>query len=345
VANDPPTQHRYLYARANPTKYVDKDGRCSSAVNQIDPYACDRHIAGFTDPKVLAENIQDIKNEAAAYVGIGQAVGDIVVGTVQTAKDIGGVYVEAATGGEFAKGSMLRLKGQVDATYNFVTSPVESVQLAIYNHNIIVAEMEARGDIEGAIQERARFASTGLLSVAGGGATGVALKNKFSKRKSVEPPPSNTSLNDFTGIVTESDNTSVKARSFEDVDVQRNHYQFWTQEPIVFNGNKVFQRNDLIDPSFIVERSGLTNLQLMKVGRAPIGFDGKPINLHHMTQRHDGAIAEATQTFHQQNTKVIHINPSSIPSGINRSEFNKWRATYWENRSKDFEVNSNEIQN
>lgn len=32
----------------------------------------------------------------------------------------------------------------------------------------------------------------------------------------------------------------------------------------------------------------------MNGGRAPIGNDGKPINLHYMTQQEDGAIAEVT---------------------------------------------------
>lgn len=53
-------------------------------------------------------------------------------------------------------------------------------------------------------------------------------------------------------------------------------------------------------------------------------------------QRQDGAIAEVTQTFHQQNSKIIHINPSSIPSGINRSAFNRWRSDYWKSRANDF---------
>ncbi len=223
VANDPPTQHRYLYARANPTKYVDRDGRCSSVVNMLDSTACDRHIAGFTDSKVLAQNIQDIKNEAAAYAGIGQAVGDIAVGTVQTAKDIGGVYVEAATGGKLAKGSMLRLRRQAEATYDFVTNPVKSVQLAINNHNTIVAEMEARGDFEGAIQERARFATTGLLSAAGGGATGVALKNKFKNRKPIEPPELDTSFNEVSGFVMEGGDNSAKIAKFENPQIKKNN--------------------------------------------------------------------------------------------------------------------------
>ena len=112
--------------------------------------------------------------------------------------------------------------------------------------------------------------------------------------------------------------------------------KYWSKDPIEFNGNKVYQRNDLFDPKYVDPKSGKTNLQLMEQGRAPIGYDKKPINLHHMTQRQDGAIAEVTQSFHQQYSDKIHINPNTIPSEINRNQFNKWRSNYWKNRANDF---------
>lgn len=111
--------------------------------------------------------------------------------------------------------------------------------------------------------------------------------------------------------------------------------QFWTQDPIQFNGNKVFQRNDLIDPSKVDPKTGKTNLELMQAGRAPLGPDGKPVNLHHLTQKQDGAIAEVTQTLHKDNHGTLHT-PNTVPSGINRTEFNMWRRNYWKNRANDF---------
>lgn len=50
----------------------------------------------------------------------------------------------------------------------------------------------------------------------------------------------------------------------------------------------------------------------------------------------DSPIAEVTQTFHQQNSKVIHINLNTSPSGIDRPEFNNWRSFYWMNRASGF---------
>jgi len=111
--------------------------------------------------------------------------------------------------------------------------------------------------------------------------------------------------------------------------------EFWTHST-EFNGNKVYQRNDLIDAN-LVDGRGRTNFDRMQKGLAPIGQDGKSMNLHHMTQTQDGAIAEMTQTFHQQHSSVIHINPNTIPSGIDRAAFDTWRRDYWKNRAHDFQ--------
>lgn len=115
--------------------------------------------------------------------------------------------------------------------------------------------------------------------------------------------------------------------------------KYWSiPKDYTFKGqtNKVYQRNDLIDPN-LCDAKGRTNIQRMKDGLAPWGPDGKEINLHHTIQRHNGPVAEVTETFHQQHTRIIHINDKKIPSGINRPEFNKWKRQYWAERAKDFE--------
>ncbi|WP_218831742.1 HNH/ENDO VII family nuclease, partial [Shouchella clausii] len=113
-----------------------------------------------------------------------------------------------------------------------------------------------------------------------------------------------------------------------------NGYQYWNKTT-QFKNVKVYQRDDIINPN-MKDARGRTNLERMQKGLAPLGPDGKSINLHHMTQRNESAIAEVTQTFHKENSSIIHINPNTIPSGINRSEFNKWRTNYWKNRANDF---------
>ena len=116
--------------------------------------------------------------------------------------------------------------------------------------------------------------------------------------------------------------------------VENSGRKFWTNK-VEHNGTKVYQRNDIIDPGR-VDKMGRTNIERMEQGLAPLGPDGKSVNLHHMTQTNDSAIAEVTQRFHQQNKGIIHINPNTIPSGIDRNIFNSWRKSYWKNRVNDF---------
>ncbi|WP_263974739.1 HNH/ENDO VII family nuclease [Pseudomonas sp. Marseille-Q5115] len=43
-----------------------------------------------------------------------------------------------------------------------------------------------------------------------------------------------------------------------------------------------------------------------------------------------------TESFHQTNSAIIPINPGTVPSGINRAAFDKWKVQYWQQRSVDF---------
>ncbi len=80
-----------------------------------------------------------------------------------------------------------------------------------------------------------------------------------------------------------------------------------------------------------------TNIERMKTGRAPIGFDNEPIELHHMLQTHDGPIAEVTNAFHNKDHSAIHINPNTMGSAIDRDAFALWRQKYWKERAKGYE--------
>jgi hypothetical protein len=108
---------------------------------------------------------------------------------------------------------------------------------------------------------------------------------------------------------------------------------FWTKKTA--NGRRVYQRDNLIDAE-LVDARGRTNLQRMEKGLAPLGPDGKPMELHHMLQGADDALAEMTHSFHKSNSKTIHINSSSTPSGIDRNMFNNIRKKYWKTRAGDF---------
>lgn len=65
----------------------------------------------------------------------------------------------------------------------------------------------------------------------------------------------------------------------------------------------------------------------MRSGNAPLGNDGKPINLHHLTQTETnrlkgtkGVLAEVQQTFHKQKTSKLHM-PHKTDGKINQRSF------------------------
>ena len=110
--------------------------------------------------------------------------------------------------------------------------------------------------------------------------------------------------------------------------------RFWTSREVA--GRRVYQRDSLIDPMRTNAR-GETSLELMRRGRAPIGPDGQPVQLHHMIQREPGPVAEITQTLHGRVAGTLHINPSNtLPSGIDRPGFKTWKEDYWRKRAEDF---------
>jgi len=84
-----------------------------------------------------------------------------------------------------------------------------------------------------------------------------------------------------------------------------------------FGGHLTKQRNDIFDPNTVSswkvrgKKVTGTNIERMASGRAPIGVDGRPVNLH--------------------------INTGSLPSGIDRAAFDKWRAAYWQARAASFQ--------
>lgn len=119
-------------------------------------------------------------------------------------------------------------------------------------------------------------------------------------------------------------------------------------------GRKVYQRDDLFDPH-AVDKTGRTNIQRMQQGLAPMGYDNKQVQLHHLIQVEPGAMAEVQATFHSSHTRTLHWledNQSFRTHDGRRSEwpttaggnlqktpkekgFEKWRGEYWQFRAKE----------
>jgi len=100
------------------------------------------------------------------------------------------------------------------------------------------------------------------------------------------------------------------------------------------SGKLVAQRNSTFFPH-IKDALGRSNIERMEKGLAPLGKDGKAVELHHLKQKDNGVIIEVTNSEHRKYTKTLHRYRDV--SEIDRKEFEKWRRKYWQNRAKDFE--------
>ncbi|WP_111490637.1 HNH/ENDO VII family nuclease [Peterkaempfera bronchialis] len=119
--------------------------------------------------------------------------------------------------------------------------------------------------------------------------------------------------------------------------VHNSNCQFWS--PTDYNGQRIYQRDDLVNPDYFspADKYGRSNLKRMQQGLAPMGPDGKPLNLHHMLQTQDGPIAEVTHSMHFGNYNQLHWKAGTkIPSGIDRDAFNAWKSQYWKDRAAGF---------
>lgn len=79
---------------------------------------------------------------------------------------------------------------------------------------------------------------------------------------------------------------------------------------------------------------GRTNIERMKLGLAPIGKDGKPVELHHLEQDANGVIVEVLSSEHKKYYKELHYHKTV--SEIDRNSFNQWKKNYWKERVKEF---------
>lgn len=106
------------------------------------------------------------------------------------------------------------------------------------------------------------------------------------------------------------------------------------KKTVEVNGKRVTMDNNTFDPN-LVDKQGRTNIQRMDQGLAPIGTDGKSVNIHHIDQTNNGPVMEITATKHQQNYSKLHANTGQTPSQINRKAFNNWRNEYWKWRGNN----------
>lgn len=100
---------------------------------------------------------------------------------------------------------------------------------------------------------------------------------------------------------------------------------------------RVYQRND-IDFGYYDFKTKRTNLQRMMDGDAPIGNDGKPVQLHHILQQESGPMAEVREVTHREYKRTLHGLVGRGNSFRNNPElvkqYNNFRSAYWKWRAQ-----------
>lgn len=136
------------------------------------------------------------------------------------------------------------------------------------------------------------------------------------------------------------------------------------------DGRTVYQNDDLFNPDRKVrwtdqstgEYKYGTNVERMSEGFAPIGKDGRPVQLHHLTMTEApgmngrrGSLAEIKESTHKKHTSILHIpfprnpnnkrqtlprypsfrmNTDGTPSVLS-GQFDAFRTSYWKARAAD----------
>jgi uncharacterized protein RhaS with RHS repeats len=86
--------------------------------------------------------------------------------------------------------------------------------------------------------------------------------------------------------------------------------------------------------------AGASNYDLMNAGYAPIGSDGKQINLHHVLGQEPGPMVELLDGTHKKHYKPLHGLVEDGNSFRNnkklKAQYEKFRKNYWKERAKSF---------
>lgn len=98
------------------------------------------------------------------------------------------------------------------------------------------------------------------------------------------------------------------------------------------NGKKCLTRSDIEWEQ--KDSMGRTNSERAGAGLSPINKDGEIIELHHIGQKSDGALAELTPEEHRGRDNYSILHDTQKESEINRVEFTRERSDYWNARAK-----------
>ncbi|RKZ74785.1 MAG: hypothetical protein DRR19_29835 [Candidatus Parabeggiatoa sp. nov. 1] len=134
-------------------------------------------------------------------------------------------------------------------------------------------------------------------------------------------------LHNGTTVVVKEVDTSVRLERVYNLTVANTHNYFVGGDGVLVHNSNPLSRGGIQIP----------NQELLgpppKRGNAPIGKDGKPVELHHRGQNPNSPLDEMTQTDHRggENYSKNHQNTGNSPSKIDRQAWRKEQKKYWKN--------------
>ena len=116
--------------------------------------------------------------------------------------------------------------------------------------------------------------------------------------------------------------------------VKTNHIDELGYERVIFQNRRVYRKEGKNRAFDWTEE----NINRMQRGIAPIGKDGKSVNLHHLHQKEPGSICELMHTLHKKvpNKQLKPGEKSFRNDPALNNQFNNFRKDYWINRVNEY---------
>ena len=129
-------------------------------------------------------------------------------------------------------------------------------------------------------------------------------------------------MNEVAAIQKESRYPLEVIREFHTVD-EYTVFKNANLTPFSINGQTALIRTD-INP-YQTDEFGVTNLERMLNGKAPLSSTGETFELHHIGQNNDGVLSILTSSEHDSSA----LHGFKAISEIDRAEFAKVRSQFW----------------
>ena len=178
----PLSLHRYLYANANPTIFVDPTGEFPTFLNQNEIDQIKGKLLGVD--VTTREGSEELRAfEAGQIKGVVSASSDAVIGTVQFAADIPGAVLERSSGFALDFGSNDRIGAQTAAVLQLASAPITTISNALSEANASIALALEEGRFGDAGEQTGRLGTNAALTLAGlpaAGKSALALSSRLN---------------------------------------------------------------------------------------------------------------------------------------------------------------------